>query len=342
MPALRDLYPPLEPYASGRLAVDDIHSVYWEECGNPDGLPVVFIHGGPGGGCSPSSRRYFNPARYRILLMDQRGAGRSTPIGELRNNTTAHLIADLQALRTLRGIGAWHLFGGSWGSTLAIAYAEEYPEACLSLTLRGIFLMREWEIRWLFEAGRLFRPDALDALLGALPPELRSGDPLEGFAALLEHPDRGVRLAAARRWSVFEATLANLVPDAGRIAGAETEHVAYAMARIEVHYFRHNRYEPDDLLLRRIDRISHLPATLVQGRYDLLCPPITALQLHRAWPGSKLVLVEDAGHSATEPAIRSALVAVMDELAAAGIETLKSDRPGVIKGTGARMTTVQE
>jgi proline iminopeptidase len=317
MAALRELYPPIEPYASGRLSVDDIHSVYWEECGNPDGLPVVFLHGGPGGGCSASSRRYFNPARYRILLLDQRGAGRSTPHGELRNNTTAHLIGDLEALRTLRGIDAWHLFGGSWGSTLAIAYAEDYPEHSLSLTLRGIFLMREWEIRWLFDAGRLFRPEAWESLLSALPPDLRRGDPLEGFATLLEHPDRAVRLAAARRWSVFEATLANLIPDAARIAGAETEHPATAMARIEVHYFRNNRYDPDDLLLRRIDRIAHLPATLVQGRYDLLCPPITALQLHRAWPGSKLVLVEDAGHSATEPAIRSALVTAMDDLAAA-------------------------
>jgi proline iminopeptidase len=317
MPSLRDLYPPIEPYASGRMAVDDVHSVYWEECGNPAGLPVVFLHGGPGGGCSASSRRYFDPARYRILLLDQRGAGRSTPNGELRNNTTAHLIADLEALRKLRRVEAWHLFGGSWGSTLAIAYAEDHPETCLSLTLRGIFLMREWEIRWLFEAGRLFRPDAWEALLSALPLELRSADPLESFAALLEHPDRAIRLATARRWSVFEATLANLIPDAGRLAGAEAEPVAYAMARIEVHYFRTNRYQPDDLLLRRIHRIAHLPATLVQGRYDLLCPPITALQLHRAWPGSRLILVEDAGHSATEPAIRSALVTAMDDLAAA-------------------------
>jgi proline iminopeptidase len=315
MTTLRDLYPEIEPYASGRFGVDDIHSLYWEECGNPKGIPVVFLHGGPGGGCSSTSRRYFDPARFRVFLFDQRGAGRSIPNGELRNNTTAHLIADLEALRKLRAIDAWHVFGGSWGSTLALAYAQEFPEACLSLTLRGIFLMRQWEIRWLFEVGRLFRPEAWETFLGALPPEQRDGDPLEGYAKLLEHPDHAVRLSAARRWSAFEATLANLIPDSTRIAGANVEQVAYAMARIEVHYFRNNRYQPEDQLLRRLDRICHLPATIVQGRYDLLCPPITATQLHRAWPGSRLIIVDDAGHSATEPGIRSALVTVMDEIA---------------------------
>jgi proline iminopeptidase len=315
---LRDLYPEIEPYASGRLDVDAIHSLYWEECGNPHGIPVIFLHGGPGGGCSSTSRRFFDPARFRIVLFDQRGAGRSTPNGELRNNTTAHLIADMETLRKLRGLEAWHLFGGSWGSTLALAYAQEFPAACRSLTLRGIFLMREWEIRWLFEAGRLFRPHAWQALLDALPPQLRDSDPLQSFAELLEHPDHAVRLTAARRWCVFEATLANLIPDSVRIAAAAEERVAYAMARIEVHYFRNNRYQPEDQLLRRIDRIRHLPATIVQGRYDLLCPPITATELHRAWPGSRLILVEDAGHSATEPGIRSALVTATDEIGARG------------------------
>jgi proline iminopeptidase len=316
MTTLREPYPAIEPYVSGRLAVDEIHSVYWEECGNPDGVPVVFLHGGPGGGCSTTSRRFFDPTRYRIVLFDQRGAGRSTPNGELRNNTTAHLIADMEALRALRGIAAWHVFGGSWGSTLALAYAQEHPGTTLSLTLRGIFLMREAEIRWLFEAGRRFRPAAWELLLGGLPADLRSGDPLQGYARLLEHPERAVRLDAARRWSLYEATLANLLPDSARLAGAGEEHVAYAMARIEVHYFRHNRYQPDDHLLRGVERIRHLPATIVQGRYDLLCPPISAFELHAAWPGSRLVMVEDAGHSATEPGIRSALIGVMDALVA--------------------------
>jgi proline iminopeptidase len=315
MTMLRDLYPGIEPYVSGRLQVDEIHSLYWEECGNPDGIPVVFLHGGPGGGCSATSRRFFDPAGFRVILLDQRGAGRSTPNGELRHNTTAHLIADLERLRGLRRIDAWHVFGGSWGSTLAVAYAQEHPQRCLSLTLRGIFLMRGWEIRWLFDAGRLFRPEAWEALLAGLPPELRAGDPLEAYASLLEHPVHDVRLAAARRWSIFEATLANLIPNSTRVAEANEELVAYAMARIEVHYFRHNRYQPEDQLLRRMDRIWHLPATIVQGRYDLLCPPITAIQLHNAWPGSRLIMVDDAGHSASEPGIRSALVTIMDEIA---------------------------
>ncbi len=316
MSALRDLYPEIEPYASGRLRVDDIHSLYWEECGNPKGIPVVFLHGGPGGGCSATSRRYFDPARFRVILFDQRGAGRSSPNGELRNNTTAHLIEDMEALRKLHSIDAWHVFGGSWGSTLALAYAQQRPQSCLSLILRGIFLMREWEIHWLFEAGRLFRPEALESLLAGLPPELRQGDPLEGYARLLEHPDYNVRLSAARRWSVFEATLANLIPDSARVAGANEERVAYAMARIEVHYFRNNRYRPEDQLLKGMKRIEHLAGTIVQGRYDLLCPPITAIQLHGAWPRSRLIMVDDAGHSATEPGIRSALVTAMDEIAA--------------------------
>lgn len=316
MSASRDWYPSIEPHVSGRLQVDDIHSVYWEECGNPHGIPVLFLHGGPGGGCSAASRRYFDPARFRIVLFDQRGAGRSTPNGELRNNTTAHLVADMEVLRRSRGIDAWHLFGGSWGSTLALAYAQEHAAVCLSLTLRGIFLMREFEIAWLFNAGRSFRPEALDALLEGLPAELRGADPLTGYATLLDHTDREVRLSAARRWCAYEATLANLIPDTARIAGANDAAVAHAMARIEVHYFLHNRYRPDDYLLSRVGRIRHLPATIVQGRYDLLCPPASAIELHRAWPGSRLIVVEDAGHSATEPGIRAALVTVMDEIAA--------------------------
>jgi proline iminopeptidase len=318
MTDLRQLYPVIDPYASGRLTVDELHTLHWEECGNPGGIPVVFLHGGPGGGCSETSRRYFDPRRYRVILFDQRGAGRSTPNGELRNNSTAHLVADMNALRQARGIERWHLFGGSWGSTLALAYAEDFPETCLSLTLRGIFLMRAAEIRWLFEAGKLFRPEAWDALREGLPDGLREGDPLEGYAALLGHPDRRVRLSAARRWCVYEASLANLIPDPARIAGAQQDQVAYAMASIEVHYFRNNRYVREDQLLRRLDRIHHLPGTIVQGRYDLLCPPGGAFELHRGWPGSRLIVVEDAGHSASEPGIRSALVKVMDEIANGG------------------------
>jgi proline iminopeptidase len=315
MTALRDFYPAIEPRVNGFLSVDDIHRVYWEECGNPDGIPVLFLHGGPGGGCSATSRRYFDPTRFRILLMDQRGAGRSTPNGETRNNTTSLLIQDLEALRSLRGIERWHLFGGSWGSTLAVAYAQAHPNVCLGLTLRGIFMMQQAEIRGMFETGRLFRPEALQALIQGLPPELRAGDPLLGYSRTLDYPDRGVSLAAARCWSTFEATLANLVPDAARLAGANDAQVANAMARIEVHYFLNNRYDPDDHLLREAPKIAHIPTTIVQGRYDLLCPPMTAMKLHTAMPGSRLVMIEDAGHSATEPGTKSALIAAMDRIA---------------------------
>ena len=311
MTALRDFYPPIEPRINGFLTVDDIHRVYWEECGNPDGIPVVFLHGG----CSATSRRYFDPARFRILLMDQRGAGRSTPNGETRNNTTALLIQDLEALRCLRGIERWHLFGGSWGSTLAVAYAQAHPEVCLGLTLRGIFMMQEAEIRGMFETGRLFRPEALKALMQGLPPELRKGDPLLGYHRVLDDSDRMISLAAAGCGSTFEPTLANLVPDAARLAGANDAQVANAMARIEVHYFLNNRYEPDDHLLREAPKIAHLPTTMVQGRYDILCPPMTAMKLHEAMPGSRLVMIEDAGHSATEPGIKSALIEAMDRIA---------------------------
>jgi proline iminopeptidase len=313
--SLRDLYPPIEPSASGFLDVDSLHRVYWEECGNPRGVPVVFLHGGPGGGSSATSRRFFDPVRFRIVLLDQRGAGRSTPNGETRANTTADLIRDLETLRQARGIERWHLFGGSWGSTLALAYAQEHPECCLSLVLRGIFLMRESEIRWIFEAGRLFRPEALQALAHDLP---AGADLLREYAALLEHPDPALRLAAARRWSVFEAMLANLTPEPGRLAGATDARVAYAMARIELHYFLNNRYTPEDHLLQRMSRIAHLPGVIVQGRYDLLCPPVSALQLQSAWPGSRLIVVEGAGHSATEPGIRSVLIETLDAIAAGG------------------------
>ncbi len=308
-----DLYPPLEPYVSGRMEVDDIHTLYWEECGNPAGAPVIFLHGGPGAGCSPSHRRYFNPEKFRIVLLDQRGAGRSTPNGETRNNTTALLIADLERLRRERGIDAWHVFGGSWGSTLAIAYGEAHPEACLSMTLRGIFTMRAAEIDFFFLMARYFVPTAWETFLDLLPPEHRH-DPLTGYALLLEDPDPAVRMAAAKRWSVYEATCATLRPDPHMIAEANDDRLAYGLARIEAHYFQHNRYEPDDQLLRDVTKIRHLPATIVQGRYDLLCPPATACELHRAWPGSRLVIVEDAGHSASEPGIRAALVAATDRL----------------------------
>lgn len=311
--ALRELYPPIEPYVTGMLRVDELHELYWEECGNPEGVPVVFLHGGPGAGCSPSHRRYFNPERFRIVLFDQRGAGRSTPNGEIRHNTTAHLVGDIEHLRRERGIAAWHVFGGSWGSTLAIAYGEAHPQACLSMTLRGIFLMRAAEIAVFFELARYFQPDAWESFLAPLTESLRD-DPLEGYWRLLTDPEPAVRLNAARAWSMYEARCATLLPDAHMMQEASDDRLAYGLARIEAHFFRNDRYVPDDRLLQEVARIRHLPATIVQGRYDLLCPPSTAIELHRAWPGSQLVLVENAGHSSSEPGIRSALVAATDRL----------------------------
>ncbi|HWX26399.1 MAG TPA: prolyl aminopeptidase [Steroidobacteraceae bacterium] len=306
-----ELYPPIEPYRSGRLVVDPIHTLYWEECGNPGGVPVVFLHGGPGAGCSPDHRRFFDPQHYRIVLFDQRGAGRSTPHGEVGNNTTAHLINDMELLRGLLKIQAWHVFGGSWGATLAIAYAEEHPHACLSLTLRGVFLLQASEIEWFLRGVRHFAPQAWGDFVNFLPARLR-GDICEGYWTLLNDPASDVRLAAANSWATYEGRCATLRPSAKMMAEAGDVHTALGLARLEVHYMRANRFTPDDLLLQRVQRIRHVPCAIVQGKYDLLCPPITAAALHEAWPESTLQIIDDAGHSAHEPGIRAALVAVMD------------------------------
>lgn len=309
---MTEFHPPIVPYRSGQLAVDDIHTLYWEECGNPAGVPVVFLHGGPGAGCSPDHRRFFDPQRYRIVLFDQRGAGRSTPHGEVRNNTPARLVADLEALRAMLEIVAWHVFGGSWGSTLALAYAQEHPQVCLSLTLRGIFLLRKSEIDWFLQGMRTFAPQAWQDFVGFLPEALRA-DICEGYWALLNDADPEVRRSAAHSWARYEARCATLRASAEMMAEAANSHVAVGLARLEVHYMRANRFTPDDLLLRRVDHIRHIPCAIVQGKYDLVCPPITAVELHAAWPESTLQIIDDAGHSAHEPGIRSALVELMNK-----------------------------
>jgi proline iminopeptidase len=272
----------------------------------------VFLHGGPGAGCSPDHRRFFDPQRYRIVLFDQRGSGRSTPHGEVRNNTTAHLVSDLEALRVLLDIPAWHVFGGSWGATLALAYAEEHPQACLSLTLRGIFLLRNSEIDWFLHGIRHFAPRAWEAFVGFLPERLR-GDICAGYWELLNDPLPEVRRAAASAWASYESRCATLRSSAQTVGEAGASQVAVGLARLEVHYMRANRFSPDDQLLRRVDRIRHIPGAIVQGKYDLVCPPITAVALHDAWPEATLQIIDDAGHSAYEPGIRAALVAVMDK-----------------------------
>jgi proline iminopeptidase len=301
---------------------------------------VLFLHGGPGAGCSPEHRRFFDPKYYRIILFDQRGAGRSTPHGEVTNNTTAHLVSDIEALRDLLKIPVWHVFGGSWGSTLALAYAQAHPQPCLSLTLRGIFLLRASEVDWFVGGLRHFAPLAWEQFVGFLPESLR-GDICNGYWTQLNHALPEIRLAAANSWATYEARSVMLrtnaavpapavsggVASAGGVLGAaatnsagvsppalaaSASQSAVGLARLEVHYMRANQFVPDDALLRGVDRIRHIPCAIVQGKYDLLCPPITAVALHSAWPESTLQIIEDAGHSAFEPGIRAALVAIMD------------------------------
>ena len=328
-----DLYPSIEPYRAGRLAVDDIHTLYWEECGNPSGVPVLFLHGGPGAGCSPEHRRFFDPQHYRIVLFDQRGAGRSTPHGETTNNTTALLVSDIEMLRSTLKIPAWHVFGGSWGSTLALAYAQTHPQPCLSLTLRGIFLLRASEVDWFLHGLRNFAPQSWEQFVGFLPESLR-GDLCNGYWTQLNHELPEIRMAAANSWASYEARSVSLRTNAAAppITGgsasagpagaggsppalsASASLSAVGLARLEVHYMRSNQFVPDDALLRGVERIRHIPCAIVQGKYDLLCPPITAVALHSAWPESTLQIIEDAGHSAFEPGTRAALVAIMDGL----------------------------
>lgn len=302
-----DLFPPINAYDTGTLKVDDIHTLYWEQSGNPQGVPILFLHGGPGAGASPTHRRFFDPNHYRIVIFDQRGAGRSTPLGETRANTTELLIQDMETLRRHLGIERWHLFGGSWGSTLALAYAETHPERCLGLILRGIFLMRRHEIDWFLYHMRLFFPEAWAAFTGFLPPEER-GDILEAYLRRLNDPDPAVRMAAARAWSIYEGACSTLLPSPDIVSASGEDRHALGLARIEAHYFKHNLFTPEDRLLRNIGRIRHLPGVIVQGRYDVVCPPVTADELHHAWPEATYVVVPDAGHSAMEPGIRHALV----------------------------------
>jgi proline iminopeptidase len=301
------LHPPIEPYQTGRLRLDDIHSMYWEQSGNPRGLPVVFLHGGPGAGATPVHRRFFDPRRYRIVVFDQRGAGRSSPVGELACNTTRHLIADMETLRESLGIDQWLVFGGSWGSTLALAYGEAHPERCLGFVLRGIFLAREHEIDWFLYGLRTVFPEAWRKFVAPIP-EAERGDLLHAFHRRLTDPDPAVHLPAARAWSTYEGSCSTLVPSPETVAAFGEANMAYGLARIETHYFIEDPFLKEDCLLRDLARIRHLPATIVQGRYDMICPIATADELARAWPEAEYVIVPDAGHSALDPGIRAALV----------------------------------
>lgn len=302
-----ELFPPIDPFQTGFLPVDEIHTLYWEQSGNPRGTPVLFLHGGPGAGASPTHRRFFDPSHYRIVVFDQRGAGRSAPLGEVRRNTTALLVQDAERLRTHLGIERWLLFGGSWGSTLALAYAQTHAERCLGLILRGIFLMRRHEIDWFLYSMRILFPEAWATFAGHIP-EGERGDLLEAYWRRLDSPDPATRMAAARAWSMYEGACSSLLPSPELVAASGEDNHALGLARIEAHYFRTNHFTPEDALLRNLHRIRHLPATIIQGRYDIVCPIATADELRRAWPEADYRVVPDAGHSAMEPGIRAALV----------------------------------
>jgi proline iminopeptidase len=307
------LYAPVEPYETGKLAVSALHTLYYEVCGDPAGTPVVFLHGGPGGGITADHRRFFDPAAYRIVLFDQRGAGRSTPHASLEENTTWDLVADIERLRAHLGIERWVVFGGSWGSTLALAYAETHPDRVRALVLRGIFLCRAWEIRWFYQEGAsAIFPDRFAEYLAPIP-EAERGDLLHAYYRRLTGADEAVRLRAARAWSGWEGSTVRLIPDEKLVAEFESPHKALALARIECHYFV-NRvfFDADDWLLAHAGAIRHIPGVIVQGRYDVVCPMLSAWDLSRAWPEADVVVVPDAGHHALEPGIAAALVAATD------------------------------
>ncbi len=309
----RKLYPAIEPYRMGHLEVPGGHEIYWEECGNPRGKPALFVHGGPGAGADARARRFFDPRRYRIVLFDQRGCGRSRPHASLEQNTTWDLVADMERLREHLEIDRWLVFGGSWGSTLSLAYAERHPERVTELVLRGIFMLRRKELEWFYQEGAsAIFPDRWEPYLAAIPAAER-GDLMRAYYRRLTGPDPATARDAARAWAVWEGSTSFLFPDEDNAARWAEDRFALAVARIECHYFVNAGFlDGEDQLLREVDRIRHIPAVIVQGRYDVVCPMMTAWELHQAWPEAAFHVVPDAGHSALEPGITHELVKATD------------------------------
>ncbi|MEM7712744.1 MAG: prolyl aminopeptidase [Cyanobacteria bacterium P01_A01_bin.68] len=306
---MRELYPPREAYQEGKLKVSDLHTIHFEESGNPQGKPIVVLHGGPGGGCPNYYRQYFNPEKWRVIMFDQRGCGKSTPHAELRENTTWDLVSDIEKLREHLGINNWAVFGGSWGSTLSLAYSQTHPERCTGLILRGIFMLRQKELHWFYQEGasNIF-PDAWEEYLKPIPPEERS-DLLNAYYRRLTSEDKKIRLEAAKSWSIWEASTSKLFVDKSLTNRFGESSFADAFARIECHYFVNKGFfEREDQLLLNVDKIRHIPAVIVQGRYDVVCPMVSAWELHKAWQEAGFIVVADAGHSMTEPGIQSALI----------------------------------
>ncbi len=313
---MRKLYPLIEPFDSGHLDVGDGHRIYYEQCGNPAGKPAVFLHGGPGGGGDVKARRFFDPQAYRIVVFDQRGCGRSQSREMLEANTTQHLVADIEQLREVLGISRWLVFGGSWGSTLALYYAQQYPAHVSELVLRGIFLLRRREIDWFYQDGasRVFA-DRWQSFLDPIP-ESERGDLLAAYHRRLNDSDSQIRLAAARAWSIWEGSTSALLPNDDLVSSFGAAEFALALARIETHYFVNGGFfENENELLDGVGRLAEIPAVIVQGRYDVVCPMESAWELAAAWPQARLRLIEAAGHSAFEPAITSALIESTDEFA---------------------------
>jgi proline iminopeptidase len=303
------LFPPILPNRHGMLAVDDVHTIYWEEVGNPNGIPVIFLHGGPGAGLSPQHRRFFDPSAYRVILFDQRGAGKSTPLGEWRNNTTQLLIDDIERLRALFGIERWLVFGGSWGSTLALAYGQAHPERCLGFVLRGIFLCTPAEIEFFLYGVQWFYPELYDEFIAPIPLEER-GDLLKAYAKRLLCDDPAQFWPAARAWSRFEGRRVFLLPQEEE---SSSDTLDLGVGRLEAHYMANGAFLEDDQLIRNMGRIAHLPGVIVQGRYDVICPPLAAYRLQQAWPGSRMRMIPDAGHGALETGIARALVGATEQ-----------------------------
>ncbi|NUO98235.1 MAG: prolyl aminopeptidase [Nonomuraea sp.] len=317
---MRTLYPPIEPYESGLLDVGDGNQIYWEVCGNPDGKPAVMLHGGPGAGCSANHRRQWDPEQYRIVLFDQRNCGRSLPHASdpatsLAANTTWHLVADMERLREHLGIDRWQVFGGSWGSALSLAYAQTHPGRTTELVLRGIFTLRPHELRWFYQEGANFLfPDLWESYVAPIPPEERD-DLMAAFRVRLEGDDDAARLAAAKAWAEWEGGTITLLPDPGLVAEFGEDKMAVAFARIENHYFHHGGWFGPEQLIRDVDKVRHIPAVIIQGRYDACTPMTTAWDLHRAWPEADFQVVHDAGHAATEPGIVDRLIEATDGFA---------------------------
>ena len=309
---LLDLFPEIDPYSSGHLPVDDTHQLYWEQCGNPDGVPVVYLHGGPGGGISPTSRRFFDPDHYRIILFDQRGAGKSMPQRCLEDNTAAHLISDIEKLRTHFEIEKWHVFGGSWGSTLALSYAAEHSDRCISMMLRGIFLLRQKELDWFLHGIQTIFPEAWEQFIAILTPEEQK-DILASYYKRLTSDDEAIATEASIDWATYESACAELIPNYTIMTTEEQKQSARNIATIEAHYFKHEDFEGENALLNKIDTFRHIPTTIVQGRYDIICPIQSAYELHQAWPEAEYTVVPDGGHSAMDPPVRSKLIEITQE-----------------------------